>query len=36
VQRFEGGMGHTNFVMRLMLDGAMQQKDITDVQEGRA
>jgi len=33
-QRFEGGMEHTNFVMRLMLDGAMQQKGITDVQEG--
>lgn len=35
-QRFEGGMEHTNFVMRLMLDGAMQQKGITDVQEGWA
>jgi hypothetical protein len=33
-QRFDGGLEHTNFVMRFMLDGAMQQTGITDVREG--
>lgn len=35
-QRFDGGLEHTNFVMRLMLDGAMDQKGITDNREGWA
>lgn len=33
-ERFDGGIEHTNFVMRLMLDGAMEQTGITDVREG--
>ncbi len=35
-ERFDGGIEHTNFVMQLMLDGAMQQKGITDIREGWA
>ena len=35
-ERFDGGMTHTNFVMRLMLDGAMEQTGITDIREGWA
>ena len=33
-ERFDGGLEHTNFVMRLMLDGAMEQTGITDATKG--
>ncbi len=35
-ERFDGGIEHTNTVMQFMLDGAMQQKGITDIREGWA
>ncbi len=35
-ERFDGGIEHTNFVMHLMLDGAMAQTGITDVRAGWA
>ena len=35
-ERFDGGIEHTNLVMRLMLDGAMEQTGITDIREGWA
>ncbi len=35
-ERFDGGLEHTNFVMRLMLDGAMEQTGITEASKGWA